>query len=66
MIQRHKDARTKGMGSRARGWDGAATEEGRSAKDTQSLQEEGYVFLELSRKADTADNLLLNIYPPGL
>ena len=54
------------MGSRARGWDGAATEEGRSAKDTQSLQEEGYVFLELSRKADTADNLLLNIYPPGL
>ena len=66
MIQRHKDARTKDMGSLARGWDGAATEEERSAKDTQSLQEEAYVFLELSRTADTADNLLLNIYPPGL
>lgn len=66
MIQRHEDARIKGMESLARGWDGAATEEGRSAKDTQSLREEAYAFLELSRTADTADNLLLNIYPPGL
>ena len=64
----HRDAKTQGLRSWKTGqrleW--CSKGEGRNAKDTKSLQEEAYVFLELSWAADAADKLILNIYPAGL
>ena len=65
MTQRHKDTRTKGM----KDWPEVGMVQQRGRKECQgyqSLQEEAYVFLELSWAADAADNLILNIYPAGL